>query len=114
MTVQEYYDQVPAAAKKQLQNLRALIIKRLGQPDEIISYQIPHFVSNGKRALAIAAWKQHVSLYPLSSGVLKKFSKELAVYKTGPGTIQFSLDQKLPEQLINSVVKARLLELKES
>ena len=111
MTISEYYNQVPDEATAQLQNLRNLILKELDNPEEIISYQIPHFVAQGKRVVAIAGWKRHVALYPYGEKFIKKYAKELAGYKTAKGTIQFPLDQKLPEDLIRKIVKDRLAEL---
>lgn len=111
MTVAEYYEQAPAAAKDQLQKLRQLILGELEQPEEVISYQIPHFVCQGKRVVAIGGFRQHVSLFPYGAKFIKKYAKELSGYKTSAGTIQFPLARELPEDLIKKIVKDRLAEL---
>ena len=42
---------------------------------------------------------------------IEAFSKELAKYKTGMGTIQFPLDKSLPLTLVTKVVKYRVTEI---
>src|SRR5258708_127119 len=101
MTAQDYYNQVEPTAKPTLLALRELIRPLLGgQPEEIISYQIPTFVYQDCKTVAIAAFKDHVSLFPLGSRQINKFQSELADYKTSAATIQFELNQKLPADLI--------------
>jgi hypothetical protein len=51
----------------------------------------------------------HIGFYPTGSGI-ENFKHELATYKTSKGTIQFSLDQPLPFDLITEIVKFRIAE----
>src|SRR4051812_35355160 len=108
MTIAEYYTQTPSQARKQLAALRTLVRSALPDAEEKISYQIPHFYVGGKRVVAIGGWKEHVALYPLSGQALEKYSGELAALRTSRGTVQFPLDQKLPEDLIRKIVRDRL------
>jgi uncharacterized protein YdhG (YjbR/CyaY superfamily) len=111
MTVSEYYDQVPPAAQARLQDLRQLILAQLASAEEVIGYQIPHFVYRGKKVVAIGGWLHHVALYPLSASTLDKFSDQLKDYQTSRGAVQFSLERPLPEDLIKKIVRSRLDQL---
>lgn len=56
-----------------------------------------------------AGFKNHIGFYP-TPGAMKAFIKELSIYKTGKGSIQFPLDQPLPLVLIRKMVKYRVQE----
>ncbi|HMG15664.1 MAG TPA: hypothetical protein VK590_09465, partial [Saprospiraceae bacterium] len=50
-----------------------------------------------------------IGFYSLPSGN-EAFQKELAVYKSGKGSIQFPIDQPMPLELISKMVKFRIME----
>lgn len=58
------------------------------------------------------AFKDHVSLFPTGSA-LKGLEKEVAKYRTGRGTLQFSLKKPLPAGLIRKITLLRMKEEKE-
>lgn len=61
-----------------------------------------------KPLVYFAGWKTHVAIYPTSSqmeGITK--AKQ---YRTGKGTLQFSLDKPLPLPLIHKIVQYRIKE----
>jgi uncharacterized protein YdhG (YjbR/CyaY superfamily) len=59
-----------------------------------------------------AAYKNHIGFYPTPSGI-EAFKKDLAKYKTSKGAIQFLIEEKLPFDLIEKIVKFRVKENKE-
>jgi uncharacterized protein YdhG (YjbR/CyaY superfamily) len=59
-----------------------------------------------------AAFKNHIGFYPRPSG-LEAFKKEIAVYKSTKGAVQFPMDQPLPLALVTKIVKYRVKENKE-
>lgn len=108
-TVDEYIKKAPPEVRDKLISLRKTI-KAAAPPEaqEKISYQIPTFTHHGN-LVHFAAFKDHLSLFPGSSGV-EAFKKELVGYKTSKGTIQFPLDKPLPMALITKIVKFRVKE----
>lgn len=77
---------------------------------ETISYAMPSFKQNGKTLVYYAAFKKHIGFYALPSGN-EAFKKELLLYKTGKGSIQFPLNKPIPYRLISKIVKFRLKEI---
>jgi uncharacterized protein YdhG (YjbR/CyaY superfamily) len=81
----------------------------------MINYNIPAYslIEGGKREqqIMIAGYKNHVGLYP-HPAVMEKFENELSEYKKGKGSVQFSIDKPLPEQLIVKMVKYRVEQIK--
>jgi uncharacterized protein YdhG (YjbR/CyaY superfamily) len=69
---------------------------------------MPAFKLNGY-LVNYAAFKDHLSLFPGSSGV-RKFKKYLRKYKWLKGTVQFSLTKPLQLGLVRKIVRFRLKE----
>jgi len=107
-TIDAYIKTFPKDVQKILQGLRATIRAVAPDAGERISYGIPTFTLNGN-LVHFAAYKKHIGFYPASSGI-RAFRKELSVYKTSRGTVQFPIDRPLPLPLINKIVKFRVLE----
>ena len=57
-----------------------------------------------------AAFKDHLSFFPMSIKAAKLFSKELKPFLSGVSTLQFSADKPLPVSLVRKIVKARVKE----
>jgi uncharacterized protein YdhG (YjbR/CyaY superfamily) len=74
---------------------------------EVISYGIPTFKFKGKNLIHFGGAKNHVAIYP-GSEPIAFFAEELKSLKTSKGTIQCKLSEKLPNKLIEEIVKFRL------
>jgi uncharacterized protein YdhG (YjbR/CyaY superfamily) len=79
--------------------------------EETISYGVPTFKVKGKPLLHFGVFKDHMSLFPTSTpiGVLKD---QLSKYTVGKGTIQFTQDNLLPEELIKDILAVRLTQIR--
>lgn len=112
-SIQEYLSSLPAGKRKVLNELRKTIKKIIPSAEEVISYNIPAFKLK-KIIVYYSAWKDHISLYPRSAEMDKAFKKELDPYKSGKGTLQFALDEPIPESLIERIVEFRLKQMQET
>ena len=108
-SINEYLDSLPKDAQIVLNQLRQTIKKAAPDATETISYGIPTFKSGGKNLVHFAAFKNHYSFFPTSSGI-EAFKKELKEYKTSKGTVQFPLNRPLPLDLITKIVEYRIEE----
>ena len=108
-TIDGYTACFPADVQAKLQLLRQTIQGVAFEATEAIKYQMPTFVLYGN-LVYFAAWKKHISLYPITAA-MEAALPELAQYKTsGKGTIQFPLQQPLPVPLIREIVAFRVRE----
>jgi len=107
-TIDEYISTFPDDIQNILQKVKQTIIEAAPDAEEAISYQIPTFKLNGN-LVHFAAFKNHIGFYPAPSGQ-KAFQKELSVYKSGKGSVQFPLDKPIPLSLIKKIVKYRVKE----
>jgi uncharacterized protein YdhG (YjbR/CyaY superfamily) len=107
-TIDEYIETFESKIRKTLNEIRTFIKNEVPEATEKISYGIPTFFLNGN-LIHFAAFKDHYSFFPSSSGI-DVLEKELAPYRTGKGTLSFSLDQPIPWEVIQKVVQFRVKE----
>ena len=112
-SVASYYAHLPEPARSTLQTVRAAILSACPKNTiETISYGIPTFKHNGG-IVAIAAFKNHCSLFPMSYFVIDKFRPQLSRFEVSKGTVRFPIDKPLPAALLKKIVKARLAQMSE-
>jgi uncharacterized protein YdhG (YjbR/CyaY superfamily) len=108
-TIDEYIQSFPPTVQERLHQLRQAIKDVAPDAEEAIKYQMPTFVLHGN-LVYFAAWKRHISLYPITEE-MEASLEGLAGYPTsGKGTIQFPYDQPLPLSLIRTIVAYRVRE----
>ena len=90
-SIDEYIAEFPPETRKVLEELRTLIRETAPGVTEKISYGMPTFDLNGRYLVYFAGWKQHIGLYPVTAGVAEAFREELKAYKSGKGSVRFSL-----------------------
>jgi uncharacterized protein YdhG (YjbR/CyaY superfamily) len=109
-TVAEYLASVPPNARQALKQIRSAIKKAAPDIQQRISYRIPTFDLDGKYLLYMAAFKDHVSIYPATASMMAKYGGQLKQYRSGAGTLRFRLDEPLPLGLITKLAKLRVQE----
>ena len=112
-SIDDYIDSFPEGTRILLKTLRQTIKEAAPEATESIKYGMPTFVLHGN-LVYFAAWKRHISVYPITSAMEESLD-ELADYKTsGKGTIQFPIGKPLPLHLIRKIVAFRVAEHLES
>jgi uncharacterized protein YdhG (YjbR/CyaY superfamily) len=112
-TVDGYFALIPEPARTRLGELRTII--RAAAPKgavECIHYLMPSIEYKGA-VVCYAAFKNHLSLFPMNAQLTTDLGKEAGEYRTSKGTLQFPLDKPLPKALITKIVKMRAAQNKE-
>lgn len=110
-SIDEYIAGFPEETQAILEQVRATVNKAAPDATEAISYAMPTLKLNGN-LVHYAAYKNHIGFYPAPTGT-EEFKKELAVYKSGKGSVQFPINEPMPLALITKIVKFRVKENKE-
>jgi len=109
-TVSDYIAKAPPGARKALKRLRAAIHAAAPGITERISYRIPTFDLDGRYLLYIAAFKAHVSVYPVTAGMVDALGDAIAPYRAGKGTLRFPLAEPVPAGLVTKLARVRIAE----
>ncbi len=111
-TVDEYIDASLIGVEERLVEMRRIIRAAAPNTEETISYNIPAYKSDGVVVVQFAGFTEHTSLtfFP-TAGAFSKFSDEMAAYKTSKSAIRFPLDEPLPVDLIDAIVRFRVDEV---
>ena len=107
-TVDAYIAQYPEAVQAILESVRQVIREAAPHAQERIAYGIPTYF-DGENLIHFGAAKQHIGLYPSSSGVTA-FTDRLTEYRTSRGAIQFPLNKPIPYTLIREITLFRVQE----
>ena len=106
--IDDYISEFPEDIQVILNKLRQVIREAAPNAKETISYRMPTFKLNGN-LVHFAAFKKHIGFYPTPSAI-SAFEKELALYNTSKGAIQFHYDKPIPFELVEKIVKFRVRE----
>lgn len=109
--VDKYIAGFPKITQLLLEKMRATIKKAAPNAEETVGYGIPTFKLNGN-LVHFAGYKNHIGFYPAPSAI-KVFEKELSVYDSAKGSVQFPIDKPLPLALVTKIVKYRVKENEE-
>lgn len=111
-SVAEYIDNQPENTKSHLIKIRKAILNAAPNAIEIISYGMPAYKVHTV-LVYFAANKNHIGFYPTATPI-EVFEKELKLYKTSKGAIQFPLNKEIPIKLVEKIVQFRINEDEQS
>lgn len=105
-TIEEYIAAFPHEKQALLNAIAQSIRAAAPGAQERISYGMPAFFLDGI-LVYFALQTRFVGFYPTPEAVLF-FAEELKSYKTSKGAVQFPLDQAMPFELIQKIVRHRI------
>lgn len=106
--IDSYISKFPDDVRVILEKVRETIRNAAPEAKETISYMMPAFKQHGI-LVYFAAWKNHIGMYPPISGS-KTLKKAIARYAGPKGNLQFPLDEPIPYELIERIVKLRVMQ----
>ena len=105
--IEKYLTTMTEPERAEFERIRKIVHQTVPDVEEGFSYGMPGFKHHNKFLLWVGAFKDHMSLFPASAPIAALKDK-LKDYKMSKGTIQFTLDNPLPESLIKEILHMRL------
>lgn len=106
-SVDQYIAHQSDAVRSALARVRTAVRTAVPELDEVISYNMPTYMLQGRAVLHFAGWKDHYSIYGATQEVAAAFRDELAPYKIQKGTIRFPVSEPVPVNLIARIARFR-------
>jgi len=107
--VDKYIQQFPENVQEILRRIRMLILENAPGAVELMAYGMPGYKTHKKPLVYFAAFKNHIGFYATPTGHTE-FKNELSKYKQGKGSVQFPIDKPIPYNLIEKMIKFRVME----
>lgn len=105
--VDEYIAGFDSELHSRLEQMRTIVREAAPSAEESIAYGMPAYKLRGKPLVYFGGYLNHIGFYATPNGH-EAFKAEFAKYKQGKGSVQFSLDQPLPVDLVKRVVTYRI------
>ena len=107
--IEAYLASLPADQRKLLQHVRATIAAAAPEAVESFGYGVPGFKLEGA-LLSYGAAKAHCAVYGQSPETQEKLAARLKDFDTAKGTIRFTPEHPLPEDVLVEFVTLRVAE----
>jgi uncharacterized protein YdhG (YjbR/CyaY superfamily) len=107
----EYLDGLPPEQKAALARVRAVVERVASDAEEGVSYGMPAYLYAGRPLLGFRAAKKHLSVFPFSPEAVEAVKKRLEGFDLSKGTIRFTPDQPVPEDVLVDLISARKEEI---
>jgi uncharacterized protein YdhG (YjbR/CyaY superfamily) len=108
--IEDYLKNVDEPKKSELARVSALIAKAVPDAVEVITYGMPGYKYKDKYLISFGAFKNHMSIFP-GANATTELEKELAAYRQSKGTLQFTIEKPLSDDVITKLAllcKARI------
>ena len=109
--MKEYLDSLPEDEKAALERVCAVVAAEAPGAEPGTSYGVPAFRLRGRPLLGFRAAKKHMSLFPFSPAAIDAVSDRLDGFDLAKGTIRFTPDRPVPDDVVADIVRHRMQEI---
>ena len=109
--VADYLATVEEPHRSALARVYAVAGEVVPEAVEGTSYAMAALVYRGKGLIATVRAKKFLSLYPYSGAVLANLSDELTDFETTSGSLHYSVQHPVPDDLLRRIVELRRAEI---
>jgi len=107
--VDDYLETLSGPEKQTVAHMYGVVRQMVPSATEELSYAMPAFKYNGKGLVAIMVNKDFMSLYPF--GAVEKLGLNLSAYECTSGSIHFSVDKPISDELLQNILAAHMQQI---
>jgi uncharacterized protein YdhG (YjbR/CyaY superfamily) len=109
--IDDYLDGLPPEQRAAFERVRAVVVGAVPEAEEGRSYGMPAFLYEGRPLLGFRAAKAHLSVFPFSPDAVDAVKDRLGGFDLAKGTIRFSPEHPVPDDVLADLVRARAREI---
>jgi uncharacterized protein YdhG (YjbR/CyaY superfamily) len=113
-TVDEYLGTLDASTRSAFDHILRLALSVAPDAEQGTSYGMAALRCDGKPLIGFRAASGHLSIFPFSPAVVDAVRDRLEGLELSKGTIRFTLDKPLPDDVVLDVVRLRRAEIRPS
>jgi uncharacterized protein YdhG (YjbR/CyaY superfamily) len=110
-TIDDFLTGLSSDRRAAFERVRLLAESEAPDAEQGKSYGMPALRYRGRPLVGFAEAKDHLSLFPFSPAVIDQLRTRLGGYSLSKGTIRFSADHPLPDEVVLDVVRLRKAEI---
>jgi uncharacterized protein YdhG (YjbR/CyaY superfamily) len=110
-TVDDYFESLDAETRAAFEHIRSLALDIVPDAEQGTSYGMAALKYKRKPLLGFAAAKRHLSVFPFSAQVVDEVRDRLSGYELSKGTIRFTVNKPLADDVIRDVVMLRVAQI---
>jgi uncharacterized protein YdhG (YjbR/CyaY superfamily) len=107
----DYLGRLPPAERAALERVRVIVGSVAPSAEQGTSYGMPAFMCAGRPLLGFRAAKHHLSIFPFSPATIDAVRDRLDGFDLAKGTIRFTPDHPVPEDVLADVIRSREREI---
>lgn len=104
--------ELPEPDRSCLQRVIGIARALVPEATEGVSYGMPALKLDDKPLVGVVAAAKHLSVFPFSPAVVEAVADRLGGYSLSKGTIRFSADKPLPDDVVEDIVRLRQAEIR--
>jgi uncharacterized protein YdhG (YjbR/CyaY superfamily) len=109
--IDDYLARLPPPQKAAFEHVREVVVGVAPEVEEGRSYGMPAFLYEGRPLLGFRAAKGHLSVFPFSPEAIEAVKDRLGGFDLAKGTIRFSPERPVPDDVLGDLVRARRREI---
>lgn len=107
--IDEYLASLTGPEKATVAHIYGVVRKLVPEAVAARSYGMPALKYKGKGLVAVMANKRFLSLYPFQA--VDKLNLDLGAFECTSGSIHFSVEHAIPDELLQSIIRTRMEEI---
>jgi uncharacterized protein YdhG (YjbR/CyaY superfamily) len=107
----DYLDGLPGEQRAAFERVRSVVTDVAPEAEEGESYGMPAYIYSGRPLLAFRAARNHLSVFPFSPAAVEAVEGRLEGFDLSKGTIRFTPERPLPDDVLAGVIRARMQEI---
>jgi uncharacterized protein YdhG (YjbR/CyaY superfamily) len=107
----DYIAGLDGPVRDAVEHVRARALELVPDADEGMSYGMAALRYRGSPLVSARATVEHIGLYPFSPAAIEVLAPDLAGFSTSKGTIRFTPEHPLPDDVLDRLVLLRREEI---